>query len=174
MLNLLSPLIQLFANEPLERLMYTIIIWSACIWFFPHYWEYEFNVFSGFQYAYQISVFSLAFVTALALSRLRVAIYYCYLVSSLKFREKSALKKIRSLSLEQLGLLEQFLRSGDTSFFAPWDNPHAGELSRLGIVEPVCSALHPQYISFKIRPDYVSLMRDYWNPCTKQFDKRQS
>lgn len=173
MLNPLPPLIQLFANEPLERVMYAIIIWSVCIWFFPHYWEPEFNEFAGFPYAYQILVFALAFVIALAISRFRVAVYLNYLILRVKFRDKSALKTIRSLSLEQLGLLEKFLKSGDRGFYAPWDNPHANELSRLGIIEPTSSALDPKYIFFKICPDYASLMRDYWNPCTKQFDKRQ-
>lgn len=153
--------------------MYTIVIWSACIWFFPHDWKLAFNEFAGFPYAYQILVFALAFVIALALSRFRAAIYYCYLVSRLKFREKSALKIIRSLSLEQLALLEQFLRFDSRTFYATWDNPHANELCLLGIIEPTGSALDPRHINFKIIPEYVSLMRDYWNPCTKQFDKRQ-
>ncbi|STM58415.1 superinfection exclusion protein B [Escherichia coli] len=35
MLDVFTPLLKLFANEPLERLMYTIIIFGLTLWLIP-------------------------------------------------------------------------------------------------------------------------------------------
>lgn len=61
MLDVFTPLLKLFANEPLERLMYTIIIFGLTLWLIPKEFTVAFNAYTEIPWLFQIIVFSLFF-----------------------------------------------------------------------------------------------------------------
>lgn len=56
MLDVFTPLLKLFANEPLERLMYTIIIFGLTLWLIPKEFTVEFNAYTEIPWLFQIIV----------------------------------------------------------------------------------------------------------------------
>ncbi|HGU1351382.1 TPA: super-infection exclusion protein B, partial [Escherichia coli] len=71
MLDVFTPLLKLFANEPLERLMYTIIIFGLTLWLIPKEFTVAFNAYTEIPWLFQIIVFAFSFVVAISFSRLR-------------------------------------------------------------------------------------------------------
>ena len=74
MLDVFTPLLKLFANEPLERLMYTIIIFGLTLWLIPKEFTVAFNAYTEIPWLFQIIVFAFSFVVAISFSRLRAHI----------------------------------------------------------------------------------------------------
>ncbi|HGT5775046.1 TPA: super-infection exclusion protein B, partial [Escherichia coli] len=64
MLDVFTPLLKLFANEPLERLMYTIIIFGLTLWLIPKEFTVAFNAYTEIPWLFQIIVFAFSFVVA--------------------------------------------------------------------------------------------------------------
>ena len=58
MLDVFTPLLKLFANEPLERLMYTIIIFGLTLWLIPKEFTVAFNAYTEIPWLFQIIVFA--------------------------------------------------------------------------------------------------------------------
>ncbi|EPH6901501.1 TPA: hypothetical protein ACNTAM_004985, partial [Escherichia coli] len=56
MLDVFTPLLKLFANEPLERLMYTIIIFGLTLWLIPKEFTVAFNAYTEIPWLFQIIV----------------------------------------------------------------------------------------------------------------------
>lgn len=61
MLDVFTPLLKLFANEPLERLMYTIIIFGLTLWLIPKEFTVAFNAYTEIPWLFQIYRFCLFF-----------------------------------------------------------------------------------------------------------------
>lgn len=78
MLDVFTPLLKLFANEPLERLMYTIIIFGLTLWLIPKEFTVAFNAYTEIPWLFQIIVFAFSFVVAISFSRLRAHIQKHY------------------------------------------------------------------------------------------------
>lgn len=112
MLDVFTPLLKFFANEPLERLMYTIIIFGLTLWLIPKEFTVAFNAYTEIPWLFQIIVFAFSFVVAISFSRLRAHIQsiihyyqsneYCFVY----LRKKSLYLKI---SLKQEILLSLLL-----------------------------------------------------------------
>ena len=109
MLDVFTPLLKLFANEPLERLMYTIIIFGLTLWLIPKEFTVAFNAYTEIPWLFQIIVFAFSFVVAISFSRLRAHIIHYYQSNEYCFvylRKKSLYLKI---SLKQEILLSLLL-----------------------------------------------------------------
>lgn len=66
MLDVFTPLLKLFANEPSERLMYTIIIFGLTLWLIPKEFTVAFNAYTEIPWLFQIIVFAFSFVVAIS------------------------------------------------------------------------------------------------------------
>ena len=170
MLGSVLTLAKFFAEKSVGQFMVTVALFFLILIFTPDDISAFIEERSGFPYAAQIFSFAIAYLIVLILKAVGqffmsvVPLYYR------SIKTKRMLKTLNSLSIEQLLLLEPFLKTRSRTFLASWDNPYVNALVKAGIVRPINSSIGGVSVIFKIEPEYEPLMLSAWNPCTKRFD----
>ena len=139
MLDVFTPLLKLFANEPLERLMYTIIIFGLTLWLIPKEFTVAFNAYTEIPWLFQIIVFAFSFVVAISFSRLRAHIQKHY---SLLPEQRVLLR----LSEKEIAVFKDFLKTGNLIITSPCRNPVMKKLERKVLIA-IVSTLSPNFFT---------------------------
>ncbi|EKN4799054.1 superinfection exclusion B family protein [Yersinia enterocolitica] len=163
MFNLFTPLLKLFSNEPLERLMYIIIIFGLTLWLIPKDFAFSFNSATGIPWLFQIVVFAFSFVTAISFSRLRSRIQNYY---SLLPEQRVLLR----LSREEIAVFSDFLETGNLCVNSCVDDPITKRLERKGILFHEADVDDRSY--YIITKTYSHFMSRLWSNRTKRFNRR--
>ena len=145
MLDVFTPLLKLFANEPLERLMYTIIIFGLTLWLIPKEFTVAFNAYTEIPWLFQIIVFAFSFVVAISFSRLRAHIQKHY------------------------SLLPDFLKTGNLIITSPCRNPVMKKLERKGIIQHQSDSANCSY--YLVTEKYSHFMKLFWNSRSRRFNR---
>ncbi|MCZ4677246.1 super-infection exclusion protein B [Citrobacter sedlakii] len=161
MLDFLTPLLKLFNNEPVERLMYIIIIFGLILWVIPKEFAVSFNAHTGIPWFFQIILFAFSFVVAVSFSRLRSRIQKYF---SLLPEQRVLLR----LSGAELALLKDFLKNGNIVVSSFSGDPVMKKMERKGIIEHQINSAGSSY--YLITERYAHFMKLLWNSKSRRFN----
>lgn len=162
MLDVFTPLLKFFANEPLERLMYTIIIFGLTLWLIPKEFTVAFNAYTEIPWLFQIIVFAFSFVVAISFSRLRAHIQKHY---SLLPEQRVLLR----LSEKEIAVFKDFLKTGNLIITSPCRNPVMKKLERKGIIQHQSDSANCSY--YLVTEKYSHFMKLFWNSRSRRFNR---
>ena len=162
MLDVFTPLLKLFANEPLERLMYTIILFGLTLWLIPKELLVSFNTTTGIPWFSQIILFAFSFVVSISFSRLRSRIQKYY---SLLPEQRVLLR----LSEDERALFKDFLATGNIIINTQSGDPLPKKLVRKGILEHQLD--NGNSSCYLITEKYSHFMRMFWNSRSRRFNR---
>lgn len=159
---------RVFSNEPLERTMYMIIIWTSLLMFSPDSWPEYVDTKVGIPHVWHVFIFALSFVAAINAQRLTAVLWKKIKIykqeSSLSERRVHANKVISNLTDAQKMVLCVALSSRDQRVITTQVFPHIKELLELGVLKPNYSEWKSQYLSFPIEPVFWDELMMRWDP----------
>lgn len=169
-MELLTIIERVLKNEPLERIMWFIIIWGAILIFSPDLWPEYVNSKVGIPYFWQVFIFAIAFVTAANTQRF-VTMATKALLSSVhnrraKQKEVKISQKISSLSKDEKDCLAIFIDIGDDFLVFDKDDAIVSSLIDKNIIHDFSKHLNIKHA------DKCTINPDYYLECVKQFTGR--
>ncbi len=164
---------KLFSNEPLERLMYMLIISIAALWFVPDGFVQFFNEKVGIPYAFHILVFAISFVLSINAQRLFGVVRYKIDLFIERRKDQRFIQEINQvideLSDGQKVILAQSLSQSFPVIHVERSNSDVAELVRLGVLIMQPGQLLPEqnpYAVVKIEEGYWYYLNNRWNGFT--------
>ncbi|MEY0557603.1 super-infection exclusion protein B [Providencia rettgeri] len=166
-MELLAIIGRVLKSEPLERVMWFIIVWVTLLMISPDSWGNSFNSKIGIPYVWQVFIFAISFVIAVNTQRLvmmgRDAILGLIQDRKLKNEKIKKYHLISSLSEDEKGYLAMFIDTGKEFLGGERNDPVINSLLDKDILHDSSKHLSMRYANeFIINPDYYS-------ECVRQF-----
>lgn len=153
---------KLFSNEPLERLMYMLIISIAALWFVPDGFVQSFNEKVGVPYAFHILVFAISFALSINTQRLFSVGRYkisCFIEGRKDQRFIQEINQvIDGFTEAQKDILAQSLSQCTPVIHVTRNNSDVAELVKLGVLIMQPGQLLPEQNPYAI----VKIEEGYW------------
>ena len=177
MADFLGLLSKLFSKEPLERIMFIIILFAVGLVITPENIHAYVERKIGFPYSYQVFMFALAFVIGVNAQRICISLKN-KLSSHMALRKKfSILKEINevidSLNEKQIYLIKSHISTNQKHIYASKGDKDIAELVEYGVLHPstfqdMRNPLAQASLSFD--DDYWDVLMYRWNGYTGVFD----
>lgn len=175
--DILGLLSKLFSNEPLERLMFMVLIFALALIFIPDSVHHLVNEKVGIPYAYQIVIFAASFVLAVNIQR---AYSFIRLIISARKevkREKAFYRYVNqvidSFNDEQVGIIATALSRMYPVINASRNDPNIEALVKLRVLIPAEGQLlpHENPISIlNVHHIFWDVLVSRWNGYTGKID----
>lgn len=161
---------KLFNNEPLERLMFMVIIFGLILFFTPEHIQHIVNEKIRIPYSYQIIMFAVSFVLAVNMQRA-----YLFTKSVLRERKKKKRQKelyayvnqvIDSFNKEQMELMRVALSRQQRIIHAQRNDKNIAELVKYKVLMPTSGQLLPHEMPMsmlQITDIFWNVMMSRWN-----------
>lgn len=177
MADFLGLLSKLFSKEPLERIMFIIILFAVGLVITPENIHAYVERKIGFPYSYQVFMFALAFVIGVNAQRIyfslknKVSTRIEYRKKLLFFREINEI--IDSLNEKQMSLIKSYISTNQKYISASKGDNNIAELVEYGVLHPstfqdIRSPLAQSTLVFD--DDYWDILIYRWNGYTGSFD----
>ena len=161
---------KLFSNEPLERLMFMVIIFGLFLFFTPDHVQHIVNEKIGIPYSYQVVMFAVSFVLAINMQR---AFFFTRRV----LRERKKTKRDRALlssvnqvidsfNEEQMELMRVALSRQFRIIHAQRDDKNIAQLVKYKVLTPTNGQLLPHEMPMsmlQITDIFWNVMQSRWN-----------
>ncbi|MBC2612350.1 superinfection exclusion B family protein [Citrobacter braakii] len=161
---------KLFSNEPLERLMFMIIIFALAVIFTPDHIQHVINDKIGIPYSYQIVMFAASFVLAINMQRA-----FFFARNFLRERKEAKRKKglyeyvnqvIDSFNEEQMELMRVALSRQYPMIHAQRNDKNIAELVKYKVLSPMDGQMLPHEAPMsmlQVTDIFWNVMMSRWN-----------